>query len=204
MTFRYQLIVGGEQLGESLSSSDEVRSALQRYFKQHPEHARSGRVLVGRMMAAQPEAPAHGRGVYRARAFLENAPNPDPDEEFWHGRLRDILNSQLRQRDFFLWLHASGSGQSQLDEPGFLRAVEHGLSAIGPLVHREPAVDVDSLERFVERRDRGEWSWQGKEFEWADGGLHVRLTAIPRRREVANEPAHEVVGNPEPAFAYYG
>src|SRR3954453_5818124 len=119
MTFSYQVIVGGEQWGESLTSSEEVRSALQRYFKEHPEDAQSGRVLVGRMMSGQPEAPAHGRGVYGARAFLENAPNPDPDEEFWHGRIRDILNSELAQRTFFLWLHASGSGQSQLDESGF-------------------------------------------------------------------------------------
>jgi hypothetical protein len=194
MTYRYQLIVNGRPWGDPLASSEEVRAALHRYFADHPQD-RPERVLVGRL---RHDPKVHGQGVYGARAFLENAPNPDPDEAFWHALVRDLLNARLADRRFFLWLHVErGNGDSELDDAIFLDAVSAWLTQL------EPSEPADLPEPLGQNTPNGGAYWrQDKEFLWDAGGLIVHLTAIPRRTEVRGKPAREVVGNPEPAFAY--
>jgi hypothetical protein len=195
MTYRYRLIVSGRPWGKPFASSHEVRAALQQYFADHPQD-RPGRVLVERF---RPDTDDQRQGVYPARAFLENAPNPDPDEAFWHGLVRDLLNLRLANRRFFLWLHVErGNGDSELADDFFLKAVYTWLS------HVAPSEQADLPEPLGQNTPNGGAYWvQGKEFWWDAGGLAVHLTAIPRRAEVRDEPAGEVVGNPLPAFAYY-
>jgi len=201
MTYRYQLIVEGKPWGEPLVSSDHVRSALNDYFAKYSE-ARPEQLLVGRLR--QGEEGVVGRGVFGARAFLENAPNADPDEVFWHERVRDLLNSDLVNRHFFLWLHVErGSGDSTLNEAFLLEATSIWLSWLESLLYAPGAQpeNVDNPEATqATTPDGGRYQWQGKEFEWYAQDLLIQLTAIPRR---SDEPAKELVGNPEPAFAYY-
>lgn len=208
MTYRYQIIVGGKPSGESFSSAAEVQAALTRLLHDGRTSTEASRILVGRLTSETSGAVA-GRGVFPATAFLPNAPNPDPDEQYWHRRVRDLLNTRLQERrSFFLWLNVErGTGSTELSDSEFLRAVETWLAQLRTL--REASgtsgslTHLDSLERHSNPTERGgKWSWQGTELEWIDPGLHVMLTAIPRRKDAQGETV-EIVGNPEPAFAFY-
>lgn len=202
MTYRYQILVAGEPWGEPLASSDQVRAALSRYAAKQPG---KGKLLIGRLMSLGGDLPPERAEVYPAEAFQPNAPNPDPDEQFWHRRVTALLNARLQLRRFFLWLHIErGSGDTRLDETAFLRAVERWLVVLDRLMYgSELGEGIDNLERAHFRLPDGEWSWQGKEFAWSQAGLDLELSAIQRREEVLDQPAQQVVGNPEPAFAYW-
>jgi hypothetical protein len=205
VTYLYQLLISGEPWGKPLTSSREVQTAVQRYIAEHREGKGTTPILVGRFLTGEVEAPDQRSEVYQPAAFMPNARNPDPDEQFWHRRIRDLLNSGLEHRQFFLWLNVEGgTGETSFNESAFLDAVEAWLTRLHRLVYQQGLEDiVESLEGERFHLPDGEWSWQGKKFHWSQGGLELDLSAIPRRTEVRDQPADQVVGNPEPAFAYY-
>src|SRR5687767_7153792 len=101
MTYKYVLILGGEELPtQPLVSVADVERALR-----EPAAARDAdRVMVGRLERDDESRRSAGRGVWRASAFLAFPQGGDPDTLYWHRRVRDVLNSGLRQRNFFLWI----------------------------------------------------------------------------------------------------
>src|SRR4051794_20210823 len=125
MTYSYVLLVGGEQWGEPLPSAAEGRAARARYTKENPDDREARGVLVGRMVRDERQ---QGRGLFNASIFREGAASPDPDIQFWHHELRDLLNEGVRPRSFFLWLSVEqGNGLSSLDKQGFVASVKTWL-----------------------------------------------------------------------------
>jgi hypothetical protein len=189
MTYRYVLIVGGQQEGEAVASAAEVYSAVQRYLAEHRHRPPAGRLMVGRLVNERDEA-VHGRGVFAAEAFEPGAPNASLDQVYWHQRIRDLINARLNTRTHFLWLDIkSGDGDSTIDEDAFLSAVSAWVSQL----------DEPSAEDRTHTGKDG-WGWMGNEFQWNRETLVLKLTALRSR---TGGPLTEIVGNPEPAFAFY-
>jgi hypothetical protein len=188
MTYRYVLIIGGRQEGGPLASAPEVHAAVERYLAVHRDSPPEGRIMVGRLVQEGEEA-LHGRGVFPAESFAPGAHNPNLDELYWHGRIRDLLNGRLEHRAHFLLLHVrSGDGNSELDDEDLLGVVSEWIS------------------QLTERQDQAYatgngWSWTGYEFRWRRGALDLEISAMPR--SAGKGPLNEVVGNPEPAFAFF-
>jgi len=106
-----------------------------------------------------------------------------PLEPALHRELRDGLNRELRNRNFFVWIDVrpTGTRSSFVDLARIVREAEAWLTDL------DPDAQVGN-ERFRER-------------VWSDPAADVRLKAIPKKPSARHERSREIVGNPEPALA---
>lgn len=102
-----------------------------------------------------------------------------------HLALRDALDAQLVNGDFFVWLTARVVGAPGVLSPGsrqeVVRLADEWLAGLDP--------DAPDAARA--------------EMRWQHDGVSVRLQAVPKRPEARGVRRDRVVGNPEPAFAYW-
>jgi hypothetical protein len=106
-----------------------------------------------------------------------------PLERALHHQLRDALNSELRNPNFFVWIDVRPLGdRDAFDDLG--RIVKDTEQWLGSL---DPDEDATS-EHLPERWER-------------DAAADVKLRAIPKKPEKRSHRADQIVGNPEPILA---
>jgi hypothetical protein len=103
-----------------------------------------------------------------------------PDELALHHQLRDALNRDLTNTNFFVWIDVRPTGKHKrfTELKQVVAAVDEWLSDLDPDAHY-------SADRVPER-----WI--------SEPAAEIKLAAIPRRREVRDRRAKQIVGNPEP------
>jgi hypothetical protein len=103
-----------------------------------------------------------------------------PAEPALHHELRDALNADLSNKDFFVWINVTplGSGERFSDLGRIVRGVEAWLAALDP--------------------DAVSGAEQVPELEFIDPVAEVRVRAIPKKPTARREQSGSVVGNPEP------
>jgi hypothetical protein len=104
-----------------------------------------------------------------------------PDEAALHHALRDALNQELTNKNFFVWInvHPTGMSQEFEDLPSIVRETESWLSGLDP--DSEEATGLPEL-------------------AFLDKAAEVKIRAVPKKA-TARDRAGPVVGNPEPALA---
>jgi hypothetical protein len=105
-----------------------------------------------------------------------------PAEPALHHELRDVLNADLSNKDFFVWINVTpnGSGEEFNDLGKIVRGVEAWLDALNP-------DDVSTAE-------------QVPELEFIDPAAEVRVRAIPKKPAARGARSGPIVGNPEPVL----
>ncbi|HVO55634.1 MAG TPA: hypothetical protein VMT37_14575 [Solirubrobacterales bacterium] len=107
------------------------------------------------------------------------------DEVALHHELRDAFNRDLTNRNFFVWLNVDPTGEAKqfahLDK--MVERTEAWLANLNPDAVREG--DLPTLQLHEE-------------------AASVEITALPRRREVRDHRAQEIVGNPGPVLVGWG
>lgn len=101
------------------------------------------------------------------------------DESALHSALRDALNEELENKDFFVWLDVRPTGKArEFDDLGKIVAETEGwLGSLDP-----DAVEEKKLPK--------------RHFD--QEAASVEITALPRKPEVRDHRADEIVGNPGP------
>jgi hypothetical protein len=99
-----------------------------------------------------------------------------------HRRIVQQLESNVRTRDWWVWIEFHLDDETDVSLNGLADAVEEWLG------------EADADEQ-LEQPDRI------RELKWDGGGIHVQLRAIPRGVNTRGLP--ELIGNPFPAFAYF-
>lgn len=105
-----------------------------------------------------------------------------PDEPALHRDLRDALNRDLNNTDFFVWIDVvpSGAAQTFANLDAMVAATEGWLAHLNP-----DAIDPNALPEQLFRDPAGE----------------VRITAVPKKPSARGRRADQIVGNPEPAVS---
>lgn len=104
-----------------------------------------------------------------------------PDEVALHHELRDAFNQRLSSKGFFVWIDVRPTGKA--------RRFRH-LDRL-----------VEETDRWLNRRDPDAVKpSELPELPLEDEAATVRITAIPRKREVRAQRAAEIVGNPGPVL----
>jgi hypothetical protein len=108
-----------------------------------------------------------------------------PDEIALHHELRDALNDSLTNKNFFVWINVQPTGDakqfSNLDE--IVGRVEGWLSDLNPDDVQESSLPKLALD---------------------DEAASIGVTALPRKPEVRDHRAAEIVGNPWPVLVGWG
>ncbi len=97
-----------------------------------------------------------------------------------HRRIARELESNVKNRDWWLWMDFHLDEETDVSIAGLADAVEQWLSQMDP--------DDQAGERVPA-------------IEWTGGGIHVEITAA--RRGVASRGSAELIGNPFPVFAVW-
>jgi hypothetical protein len=107
------------------------------------------------------------------------------DEIALHHELRDALNGGLTNTNFFVWINVKPTGDAKrfvrLDQ--MVGRTEAWLSTLDPDAVREG--DLPKLQLQEE-------------------AASVEITALPRKPEVRDHRATEIVGNPGPVLTGWG
>jgi hypothetical protein len=105
-----------------------------------------------------------------------------PDEPDLHHELRDALNADLSNPNFFVWINVTPSGSQEAfrDLRGIVRGIELWLESLNP-------DDVSVAESVPE-------------LEFVDPAAEVRVRAVPKKAEARAGRAAQIVGNPEPVL----
>jgi len=108
-----------------------------------------------------------------------------PDEITLHHELRDSLNSSLTNRNFFVWINVRPTGDAKQfsNLNGMASKIESWLSDLDP-----DAVEEGDLPKLPLH----------------DDAASVEITALPRKAEVRDHRAAEIVGNPWPVLVGWG
>ena len=109
-----------------------------------------------------------------------------PDEPELHRQLRDALNAELTNKNFFVWITVRPTGWQK--SFAYLPSI------------------VDKVEAWLETLDPDEalpWDAGGGAIEFTDPAADVEIRAIPKKPEARGKPAREIVGNPEPVLSGY-
>jgi hypothetical protein len=103
-----------------------------------------------------------------------------PNEPALHHQLRDALNAELTNNDFFVWIEIRPTGQSRelATLPSIVSETEQWLAGLDPDA-------IDNPEELPEIR-------------LSDPAADVTVRAIPKRQEARGRRAQEIVGNPDP------
>ena len=78
----------------------------------------------------------------------------------WHERVRAVLDAEITNRDFVLWILVAAEPNTELDEEALREDVSGWLEAL-------------DVERVFAARDEPEHTYE-------DRGLVIRFTAVPR------------------------
>jgi hypothetical protein len=109
---------------------------------------------------------------------------PHPDESASHHELRDALNRQLTNTNFFVWIDVRPTGKhkgfSELEQ--VVKIVEEWLDDL------DPDASAPGEDRVQER-------------EISDPAATVKLRAIPKKPAARGGRAEQIVVNPEPLLA---
>jgi hypothetical protein len=105
-----------------------------------------------------------------------------PDEPALHHALRDALNRQLTDTDFFVWINVTPTGErTEFDDlSSIVRRTEQWLSSLSP-----ESVEPETL----------------PEKEFSDRAAEIKIRAIPKKPAARGSHPPQIVGNPEPALA---
>jgi hypothetical protein len=103
----------------------------------------------------------------------------DTEEFDLHRRLVGELESNVNNRNWWVWIHFHVDDDGEFGLAGLADEVETWLGSL------DPDIEIES----------------GYGLEWTEGPLHVELKAIPRRRERRGAPP--LVGNPFPPVAFW-
>lgn len=105
-----------------------------------------------------------------------------PLEPALHEQLRSALNRELRNKDFFVWIDVEPTGTgpefAYEDLDRIVRKTEEWLATLNPDAIADPA--------------------RPPELRFSNRVADVSVQAIPRKREVRDRRADEIVGNPLP------
>lgn len=104
-----------------------------------------------------------------------------PDELDLHHELRDALNRELTNTNFFVWIDVRPTGKAKhfTELKQIVEIVEEWLGELDP-----------------DAPPPGEGRVQEREI--SEPAATIKLRAIPRKREVRGYRAEQIVGNPEP------
>lgn len=107
------------------------------------------------------------------------------DEIALHHELRDALNRDLTNKNFFVWINVEPTGEAKrfAHLGKMIGRTEAWLSTLNPDAVREgdlPKLQLDEKAASVE------------------------ITALPRKPEVRDHRAQEIVGNPGPVLVGWG
>ena len=96
-----------------------------------------------------------------------------------HSALRDALNERLENKDFFVWLDVRPTGKAQEfeDLSEIVAETENWLEGLDP----DDIEEKQLPKRHIEQE-----------------AASVEITALPRKPEVRDHRADEIVGNPRP------
>jgi hypothetical protein len=102
-----------------------------------------------------------------------------PDEPVLHHALRDALNRELKNKDFFVWVTVEPTGEAKEFEnlDGIVAGTEAWLDRLNP-----DAVEEKALPKY----------------EIEQPAATVQITALPRKAEVRDHRAGQIVANPNP------
>jgi hypothetical protein len=105
----------------------------------------------------------------------------------WHHKIRDCLNGHVRDPNFYVWLRVEQFPDElrEIDEAHLRMNVQNWLTLHDP---DDFGPDTDDWPRL----------------EWGEGDdLAVELIAIPKKPEARHSTSPEIVGNSDPAMAFY-
>jgi hypothetical protein len=105
-----------------------------------------------------------------------------PAEPDLHHELRDALNANLSNTDFFVWINVTPIGEQRaFNDPGrIVRGVEAWLATLNP----DQVTGASDL----------------PELEFVDPAAEVRVRALPKKPAARSGRSAEIVGNPEPVL----
>lgn len=103
------------------------------------------------------------------------------DEIALHHELRDALNGGLTSKNFFVWITVEPTGDAKrfADLDNVIARTEAWLSTLNP--DAVPEADLPKLQLH-------------------DKAAAMEITALPRKPEVRDHRAQEIVGNPGPVL----